>query len=308
MEENASFRDTRGMSNPSVNNLPAGSRVLRPDPLFAWCIVPYDGKKRSPLERAAMLTRLGFRSYVYDWRNEHVALFGEEAEVMGRHGVEFLGWWISTPFDIGAERCLAAIDRFGLKPQLWVSFFQKIDTTGLTEDEAEAKQLAAHIDLLAPYVEAATKRGLKVGLYNHGGWFGEPENQLRLIGHYRSLGHDNLGIAYNLHHGHDHMARFGRLWEQIRPHLLALNLNGMVEGGDKDGRKILPLGQGDRELELLRIVADSGWRGPIGLLNHTQEDAEARLLDNLDGLAWVQNALAGNPPGPRPAPRSWKPL
>ena len=47
---------------------------------------------------------------------------------------------------------------------------------------------------------------------------------------------------------------------------MALNLNGMDEGGDKVGRKILPLGQGERDLGLLRINHDSGYRGPIGLM------------------------------------------
>jgi hypothetical protein len=65
---------------------------------------------------------------------------------------------------------------------------------------------------------------------------------------------------------------------------MALNLNGMDEGGDKVGRKILPLGQGERDLGLLRINHDSGYRGPIGILGHTEDDDEARLLDNLDGL------------------------
>jgi len=92
----------------------------------------------------------------------------------------------------------------------------------------------------------------------------------------------------------------------MKPHLLALNLNGMVRDGDKVGKKILPLGQGDLDLALLKIIRDSGWRGPIGLLNHTDEDAEARLLDNLDGLDWLVGQLDGQPAGPKPKPRSWR--
>ena len=94
----------------------------------------------------------------------------------------------------------------------------------------------------------------------------------------------NVGIVYNLHHGHDHLERFAELMSKMRPHLLALNLNGMVTGGDKMDKKIVPIGQGDRDLELLWIIRDSGYRGPIGILNHTQLDAEVRLRENLAGL------------------------
>ncbi len=44
-----------------------------------------------------------------------------------------------------------------------------------------------------------------MGLYNHGGWFGEPENQIAIIEHLKM---SNVGIVYNLHHGHDHVERF----------------------------------------------------------------------------------------------------
>ena len=74
----------------------------------------------------------------------------------------------------------------------------------------------------------------------------------------------------------------------------------MDRGGDRVGRKILPLGQGALDLELLRIIRDSGYRGPIGILGHTEDDAEQRLRDNLDGLDWLVPQLDGKPAGPAP--------
>lgn len=44
------------------------------DNLVAWCIVPFDAKKRGPEERAAMLKRLGFTRFAYDWRAEHIPM------------------------------------------------------------------------------------------------------------------------------------------------------------------------------------------------------------------------------------------
>src|SRR5262249_27037481 len=52
----------------------AGELFGRPN-LVAWCIVPFDAKKRGPEERAAMLERLGFRRFAYDWRAEHLPTF-----------------------------------------------------------------------------------------------------------------------------------------------------------------------------------------------------------------------------------------
>jgi hypothetical protein len=103
----------------------------------------------------------------------------------------------------------------------------------------------------------------------------------------KNHGTDNIGIVYNLHHGHSHLDRLPKAIEAMKPHLLCLNLNGMDIDGDTKGRKILPLGVGTEDVKVLRIVRASGYSGPIGILNHTNEDAEGRLLDNLDGLKWL---------------------
>ncbi|MFM9000638.1 MAG: LamG domain-containing protein, partial [Opitutia bacterium] len=90
------------------------------------------------------------------------------------------------------------------------------------------------------------------------------------------------------------------------PHLLCLNLNGMDIEGDAKGRKILPVGAGTEDLKVLRQIRASGYSGVIGILNHTQENAEHRLMDNLDGLRWVVPQMDDLPPGPRPVWRSFK--
>ena len=169
------------------------------------------------------------------------------------------------------------------------------------EQERRVEAAAAK---LRPLAEEAGKIGCSLALYNHGGWFGEPENQIAIIERLKARGITNIGMVYNLHHGHDHLDRFPALLAKTMPYLVALNLNGMDPGGDRHGRKILPLGQGSRDLELLRVIAASGYRGPIGILGHTMDDAEERLKDNLDGLDWLVPQLEGHPAGPRPHPRT----
>ena len=144
---------------------------------------------------------------------------------------------------------------------------------------------------------AAREIGCSLALYNHGGWFGEPENQLAIIARLDAQEVDNVGIVYNFHHGHEHLDRFPALLNKMVPYLRTINLNGMEKDGDRHGRKILPLGQGDRDLELLRAICASGYIGPIGILGHTQDDAEERLRDNLDGLDWLVASARGHAAG-----------
>ncbi len=266
------------------------------DNLVAWCIVPFDARKRSPEERAVMLRRLGFKRFVYDWRSEHVPSFDAEMDALRRHGIELVGFWFPAALNQDARVILDLLKRHQIRTQLWVTMQ---DPAPKTQDQAE--KVAAAVRALRPIAEEAATIGCTVGLYNHGGWFGEPENQIAILG---GLERPNVGLVYNLHHGHDHLDRFPALLQTMKPHLLALNLNGMVKDGEKTGKKILPLGQGDCDLRLLATIRDSGYRGPIGIIGHTQDDAEERLQDNLDGLDWLLPQLDGKPAGPRPKPRT----
>jgi putative heme-binding domain-containing protein len=269
----------------------------RRDNLIAWCIVPFDAKKRGPEERAAMLEKLGFKHFAYDYRTEHVPTFDAEIEACKRHGVSLDAWWFPGSLNEQARQILSICKKHDIRPQLWVSGGGTA-TANEAEQRARVKQEA---DRIRPIAEAAAAQEMKVGLYNHGGWYGEPENQLEIIA---ALGMPNVGIVYNFHHGHDHLERFAMLLPKMLPHLLTINLNGMVPQGDRQGQKILQLGQGTLELELLRTIRASGYAGPIGILGHTQDDAEARLADNLDGLDWLLPQLDGKPTGPKPVTRT----
>jgi len=248
--------------------------------LVAWCIVPFDAKKRGPGERAAMMEQLGIRHFAYDYRAEHIAQWDDELAALKRHGISLDAWWFPATMNDEARRAVELFKRHGVKPQFWVTgggAFVKQPEEQLARVESEARRIR-------PIAEAAASVGSQVALYNHGGWFGEPENQIAVIERLQRDGVMNVGIVYNLHHGHDHLDRFPALLAKMKPHLLALNLNGMTKDGDKAGKKIMVLGHGDLDLALLKAIRDSGWRGPVGILNHTNLDAEQRLRENLDGL------------------------
>ena len=286
---------------PSQAALPPAGNLSRTN-LVAWCIVPFDSKKRGPEERAAMLANLGIQRLAYDWRAEHIPTFDAEVDAMRARNIEISAWWFPAALNAEARAILECIERKKIHPQLWI-------TMG-TEPEPDAarlqQKLSSAVATLAPLCAEARRLGCTVALYNHLGWFGEPANQVEIIKRLQAAGHTNVGIVYNFHHAHDHIGDFAAQLEILKPHLLTLNLNGMVREGDRKGRKIIPLGTGDEDLNLLRIVHASGWKGPIGIIGHTDEDAEVKLRKELAGLEKLaplatrgpgEPAVSGREPG-----------
>ncbi|MFM1941606.1 MAG: hypothetical protein RI897_588 [Verrucomicrobiota bacterium] len=258
--------------------------LLAPTNLVAWCIVPFDAKRRGPEERAEMLERLGLRRVAYDWREEHIPTFDEEVQALRRHGIELKAWWF--PADLGevSRGILDVLKRYSVRCQLWVTLGDP--APGSTDD---LEKVRAAVRVLEPIAKAAGEIGCELGLYNHGGWFGEPEHQVEVI---RAMGLSNVGIVYNFHHGHEHSGRFKEMFGVMQPYLLAVNLNGMVEDGEAKGRKILQIGEGDLEEEMIRVVIESGWAGPVGVLDHRPEtDSEETLRGNLEGLESTRTRL-----------------
>jgi hypothetical protein len=166
------------------------------------------------------------------------------------------------------------LKRRKVRTSIWLFIGNPKDFTGLSQEQKISQMAEA-----AGYVaEQAKGLGCTVDLYNHGGWTGEPENLAAVVGRMKM---NNTGIVYNFHHARERMDEFAGDFKQMLPHLKTLNLNGMK----KDGPMIMTLGDGDRELEMLRVVYESDYRGRIGILNHrTDQDAEVGLRANMAGL------------------------
>lgn len=245
-------------------------RLFAKDNLVAWCIVPFDPLKRNPEQRAAMLRRLGIKRVAYDWRAEHVPSFEAEILAYRRHSLEYLAFW-------GWHPAMASlIEKYDLKLQIWKSF-------SAPNGKSQEEKVAAAGKGLLPLVQKTRELGCKLALYNHGGWAGEPENMVAVCQWLRMYSQaDHVGIVYNLHHGHGHIKDFAAMLDLMLPYLLCLNLNGMNTGAQP---KILALGQGQHDRQLLGIIARSGYVGPIGILDHRANvDTEQSLRENLEGL------------------------
>ena len=131
--------------------------------LVAWCIVPFDGKNRGPAERAAMVKRLGLSRVAYDWRDNHVPSFEEEILQYKKHGIEYFAFWATH------DKAFELFVKHDLHPQIWQTAASPDGTTNAERVSQATKQLL-------PLVERTARMKCKLGLYNHGGWGGEPEN------------------------------------------------------------------------------------------------------------------------------------
>ena len=237
--------------------------------LVPWCIVPFDASKRNPEERAKMLVQLGLKRSAYDWRAQHVPEFEEEILQYKKHGIEFFAFWG------GHEKAFELFQKHKIRPQIW-------KTLRSPKSDTRKEKIRSAKEAMIPLAKRTDEIGCKLGLYNHGGWGGEPENLVSVCKALRADGHDHVGIVYNWHHGHDRINEWKKDLDLMLPFLHCLNLNGMNTGAKP---KILALGKGEHEERMLNILIESGYEGPIGILDHQNHlDAEESLRANLAGL------------------------
>jgi sugar phosphate isomerase/epimerase len=255
------------------------SRLFAKDNLVAWCIVPFDSVDRTPEERSGMLEELGLKQFAYDWRLEHLPTFQDEIKSLKDHQIKLTSVWVwidtdsTVILDENNEQLFNIIKQNSIKTDFWLGFSNK-HFEGLSDEEKLEKAVAS----ITYIQERAKQMGCTVSLYNHGDWFGEPENQVRII---ENMGAKDVGIVYNFHHAHLQVEQFPTLLEKMLPYLKTVNINGMKV----EGPKILPVGEGDKELQMLTTLKNSGFNGTIGILSHIEtEDAKVVLQRNIDGL------------------------
>jgi sugar phosphate isomerase/epimerase len=258
--------------------------LLGKENLVAWCIVPFDANERTPLERARMLNDLGIGQFAYDYRDKHIPSFKEEIKVLKKNQIDLSAVWLwvdpADPWNEANRSILNILKETGTKTELWLGM-----PDGAFDELSDTESLKLAVETVRVILDRAQEAGCTLALYNHGGWYGEPENQLKII---EALGSEKVKIVYNFHHGHHQVDGFQELLHQMLPYLSTININGMKI----EGPKIITLGEGDRELEMLRTVKSSGYTGPIGILGHTEgEDIQVVLERNLIGLEGLKESL-----------------
>lgn len=257
--------------------------------VYPWCIVAFDSVERSPAERIHMLKELGFVKYAYDWRDKHLDEMERELTLAKENDIEIISvWlWLNAKRDSlghlnpSNERIFEVLKDVQLKTTLWLSFNNNF-FEDLTQEQSihRATEIIKFVDMKAKEI------GCKIALYNHSGWFGQPNNQVEII---KALPQCDLSIVYNFHHAHQHLEEFPQIVEKIRPYLSSVNLNGM----GKEGAKILPIGEGDYEKDMIKLLIDNGFTGPWGILGHVEnEDVKKVLEQNIAGFDSLAKVMA----------------
>lgn len=254
--------------------------------IYAWCIVPFDSLERTAEERIDLLQKLGIKKYAYDWREKHLPTMAHELRLAKKSGIDVISvWmWIDDNNDTidslseANETVFSVIDEVAYEGQIWVSFNNNY-FKNLSQEQAVYKG-ARMIEYLS---KRAAALQCKVALYNHGDWFGEPQNQIEII---EALPNEELGLIYNFHHAHLQVDRFPYLVKIMSPYIWSINLNGMKIKGPK----ILAIGEGDHELDMIEVLINNGYQGDYGILGHVEdEDLEKVLLANLKGVQAIFN-------------------
>ena len=272
----------------SVESQSKNKTLFAKENLVAWCIVPFDNQERTPAQRVEMLKHLGFKQYAYDWRSKHIPTFAEEIDLAKEAGVKIMAvWlWIDKESDRAGqlsndnEQVLKIIQDSGLKTRLWVGF-----NNNFYADETDEGKVRKGVEMMNFLRERTGSFVEGIALYNHGDWFGEPDNQIRIL---KQLNNPFFGMVYSFHHGHGQIESFPSMVKRMKPWLWTANINGMK----KEGPQILTVGNGDKELEMLRTLEKSGFQGTIGILGHIEDDDVEKVLQrNLAGLEKLQKEL-----------------
>ena len=253
--------------------------------LYPWCIVAFDSLERSPAERINMLKQLGFSKYAYDWRDKHLDDMESELTLAKENGIEIISvWlWLNAKRDsLGQlspsnERIFKILKGLKLNTTLWVSF-----NNNFFKDLTQEQSIRKAAEMIKYIHDKANAIGCKIALYNHRGWFGDPNNEIEII---NALPQCELSIVFNFHHARDYIDEFPQIVKKLKPYLSSVNLNGMR----KEGPKIIPIGEGDYEKEMIQQLMDVGFNGPWGILGHVEnKDVEKVLEQNIAGLKSIK--------------------
>ena len=168
------------------------------------------------------------------------------------------------------------LETVGLKTQIWVGFEPTyFDNLSDKESLEQANAMVSYLSKRAKMI------GCKIALYNHGGWFGKPDNQLRII---KALPQQDIGVVFNFHHAHDALDNYSKNITQLLPYLWSVSLNGMK----KEGPKIITIGEGNQEKDMIQQLLDLNYKGPFNILGHVKGgDPEVILEENFKGLLTI---------------------
>ena len=268
-------------TNPLPSHTSSAGLVAQLDaaPLHAWGAVRNDALRRNPDVRAAMLRGVGLRRMAIDWRYAQLATLDDELAALRHHSIVATAIWAPISLypvnDVHLDLLFAFIERNALQIPLWTTLMHPHDI----DEWIESKKVDLTCEAIARLADRAAGLGCSVSLYNYDGWFSRSASLRKIVA---AANRPNIGIVYNLHHAHDHIAEFPSHVAALLPWLHAVNLGGVTPA---DPRPIA-FGEGELEFGMLTTLLEAGYGGPLGL---TSYDAKADALDSLStGLSGLE--------------------
>lgn len=255
--------------------------LFKVDEVSPWCIIGFDSLDRNPKQRIDMLKQMGFTKYGYNKGKGDLTKMIEEFKLAKENNIEIVSifLWLNAKRDsIGKlsplnQELLSNIKEVEYKPTIWLSF-----SNNYFEELNHEQSMELSIEMIKFIKLKADEMGCKLALYNHHGWFGNPHNQVEIL---EKLNQDSITMVYNFHHSQEYIDEFPEIVKKIKPYLSFVNLNGV----NKQGPQILPIGKGNYEFEMIKELIYQGFNGPWGILGHIKtEDVQKVLKRNIDGL------------------------
>ena len=230
----------------------------------AWPFFPFDngvGRGVWPAkQQAETVKKLGYDGIHYNYTNPKD--FAAKIAACKEAGVPIEAMYIYTfvdkpdaPYDPGIREVIKMLK--GSHTMIWMTL--RDGKTGKQDSDAAAivKDIAAQ----------AAESGLKVSLYPHNGFYvSTAEDAVRIV---KIDKLPNVGVTVNLCHElfAGNANRLDEVVKAATPYLNLVSINGAapISGKGPKAWDTLPLGSGSFDTtKFLRLIRDSGYRGPIG--------------------------------------------
>lgn len=262
--------------------------IININEVSPWCILGFDSLNRTPEQRISMLKKLGLKKYGYNKGKGDLISMKKEFQLANENEIQITSifLWLNANRDsIGKlsssnQKIIDNLKDIEEKPTIWVSFS---DNFFKNLNQEESIELA--IKMLKFIKLKANEINCEIAIYNHHGWFGNPYNQIEIL---QRLSNDSIKMIYNFHHAHEYIDNFPKIAKIITPYISHVNINGMK----KEGAKILTIGAGDYEYDMIKTLLTEGYSGSWGILGHIKdEDVEKVLKRNIKGLSLLNKKL-----------------
>ena len=256
-------------------------RADEPAPkLYGFCMEMHDAKKRTIPQQAEMLRELGFDGVGYPlWLDENLE---KNLAILDKAKLPVYHLYMranvkpdARPFD---PRVPAAIRKLKGRPVTVTVLL-----TGLPSGDPKGDEQA--VKILRQLGDVAAEADVRISIYHHtGDW---THSMLHAIEVIKKADHPRVGVNFNLCHWLmvDGEKDYRPVLRENAAKIFAVTINGATIGSKTwaDGL-IQPLDKGDFDnRELLAVLKEIGYKGPVGLMCYgIGGDARKHLQRSID--------------------------